>query len=182
MKQLVLPALALTLLTQCQKSAPAPDPAKPEDQLPPAIQTGAGTFGCLIDGQPWTPKGRVGTPNFTLDYDPGYAGGALQVKTYRYPSGSILQGLTFGAANVTRVGTYVFTNVGDNGVSYFDGSKKAPCIRIDNSNPNTYQSGSLTLTRFDLSARVISGTFSFKLYQPGCDTLKITQGRFDYTL
>lgn len=175
----LLVALAL-LLTQCQKKDAGP--TQPEDQLPAATQTGAGTIGYLLNGQPWTPSGHVGTPNFTLDYDPSYLGGALQVKCYRYPSSGILQSLTFGAARVTRVGTYVFTNSGDNGVAYSDGSKTTPCNRFNNLYPNTYQSGSLTLTRFDLSAHIISGTFSFKLYQPGCDTLKITQGRFDYTL
>ncbi|QKG53326.1 hypothetical protein [Hymenobacter sp. BRD67] len=53
---------ALLGLTQCQKSDPSL--AKPEDQLPPATQTGAGTFGCLFNGQPWTPQGYDGYPNF----------------------------------------------------------------------------------------------------------------------
>ena len=38
--------LSLALLTQCSKCKNDPTPAKPEDQLPPATQTGAGTFGC----------------------------------------------------------------------------------------------------------------------------------------
>ena len=52
-------------------------PAKLEDQLSPTTQTGAGTFGCLLNGQPWTPAGYDGHPNFILTYDAGYAGGAL---------------------------------------------------------------------------------------------------------
>lgn len=47
-------ALAL-LLTQCRKNDDAP--AKPEDQLPAATQTGANTFGCLLNGKPWMPSG-----------------------------------------------------------------------------------------------------------------------------
>ena len=35
------------------------DSANPLDQLPPATQTGANTFGCLINGEPFTPKGRL---------------------------------------------------------------------------------------------------------------------------
>jgi hypothetical protein len=185
MKQLLLPALALALLTQCQKSAPAPDPAKPEDQLPPATQTGAGTFGCFIDGQPWTPKGYDGTPNFRLSYDAGYDGGSLQIKAYRYVgngNNKFLQAITFGKGSITKAGVYPFTIATSNGVQYDDTSKSTPCNWYGNPRLLVYQSGSLTLTRFDLSARVISGTFNFKLYQPGCDTLKITQGRFDYTL
>jgi len=37
----------------------------------------------------------------------------------------------------------------------------------------------LEITKFDTRARIISGTFNFKLLQAGCDTLKSTQGRFD---
>ena len=29
----------------------------PEDQLPPETQTGAGTFGCLVNGNVFIPKG-----------------------------------------------------------------------------------------------------------------------------
>ena len=65
---------------------------------------------------------------------------------------------------------------------FFDTKLNSPCNVQRSTNPNAYQSGSLTLTRFDLKAGIISGTFHFKLYQPGCDTLNITQGRFDYTL
>ncbi len=39
--------------------------------------------------------------------------------------------------------------------------------------------GEVIITRLD---RIVSGTFNFSLAQTGCDTLKITQGRFDYTL
>lgn len=70
---LTILSLAAACLTQCHHSDPGP--TKPEDQLPPATQTGAGTFGCLINGQPWTPAGYDGHPNFITTYDAGYAGG-----------------------------------------------------------------------------------------------------------
>lgn len=43
-------------------------------------------------------------------------------------------------------------------------------------------SGTLTITRLDQQAGIIAGTFSFTLAQPGCDTIKVTQGRFDKKL
>jgi hypothetical protein len=171
---------ALLSLSQCKKHDSGP--TKPEDLLPPATQTGAGTFGCLLNGQPWTPQGYSGTPNFITTYDAGYHNGTLQVKCYRYSS-SGLQGITFGATNVIGIGTYPFPLKSENGVSYLDNSKTAPCdIWNGNSTSYTYQAGSLTLTRFDMKAGVISGTFQFRVYKLGCDTLNITQGRFDYTL
>ncbi|MDO7887510.1 hypothetical protein [Hymenobacter cheonanensis] len=170
---------ALLGLSQCKKSDSGP--ARPEDQLPPATQTGAGTFGCLLNGQPWTPSGYDGSPNFVLTYDSGYRGGALQIKCYRYTSNSTFQSIIFGAVNVSQAGTYFFS-IPNNGISYFDTSLVAPCNLQSYSNPGTYRTGSFTLTRFDLKAGIISGTFNFKFAQPSCDTLKITQGRFDYTL
>ncbi len=176
MKRYLLLALQLGLLA-CKKDA-APAPA---EQLPPATQTGAGTFGCLLNGQPWTPSGYDGRPNFILTYDSGYHGGALQIKCYHYTSGSTFQSIIFGAVNIAQIGIYPFSTP-DNGISYFDTSLTAPCNLQSYSTPGTYRTGSLTLTRFDLKAGIVSGTFNFKLYQPGCDTIKITQGRFDYTL
>jgi hypothetical protein len=33
-----------------------------------------------------------------------------------------------------------------------------------------------------LNASIISGTFDFVLAKPGCDTVRVTQGRFDKRL
>lgn len=54
--------LALVLLTQCSECKNDPTPRDPADQLPPATQTGANTFGCLVNGQPYTPSGSNSTP------------------------------------------------------------------------------------------------------------------------
>lgn len=180
MKHLFFTILPLALLLSCQKSTPAP-----VDQLPPATQTGANTFGCLVNGQPWTPSGNNGTPNLRADYDPTYAGGSLQVKAYRYTGAgnNVLQGLTFGATNVTQPGIYSFPLTGPNGISYSDFGAPAPQSYFSTSSGTlTYQKGTLTLTRFDLARGIMAGTFTFTLAQPGCDTLKITQGRFDVRL
>lgn len=79
---------ALLLLTQCSKCKNDPTPADPASQLPPATQTGRNTFGCLVDGQAWTPNGNNGTSNFRLTYDPATAGGDLIIRTYRYDANS----------------------------------------------------------------------------------------------
>jgi hypothetical protein len=45
---------------------------------------------------------------------------------------------------------------------------------------NFIKTGQVTLVRFDSFARVASGRFAFTLYEPGgCDTLRVTNGRFD---
>ncbi|MGI4833322.1 MAG: hypothetical protein ACRYFK_07655 [Janthinobacterium lividum] len=181
MKRLILLVLAVGLLAQCHHADPGP--TSPEDQLPPATQTGAHTLGCLINDQPWTPSKIILTNTLVVTYDSGYLGGALQVKAKRYTgsNSSTLQALTFGAAHVDKVGTYSFPINGDNGVFYTDTGINS-CNEYGIPKTTTYQSGSLVITKFDLTQGIIAGTFNFKLAQLGCDTLRITQGRFDYTL
>ena len=174
---------ALLGLSQCKKKA---DPA-PADQLPPATQTGANTFGCLLNGQPWTPNGNNGTPNLVVTYDPNYANGSLQIKAYRYSKEMTMsQAITIGGAPVRAVGSYplrvYLTNTTPAySVYFFDWNKTAPCNRYDFA-PDLRASGNLVVSRLDLNAGIISGTFEFTLAQPSCDSVKVTQGRFDKKL
>jgi hypothetical protein len=188
MKQLLVPALALALLTQCRKSAP--DPAKPEDQLPPATQTGANTFGCLLNGQPWVPSGGglFSNPNLLITYDPAYKGGNLAITAYRVlDSTSNKQYIGVGGDGINQVGSYPLTTYTTNPIaslrvaSFSDGSKTSPCNEYSSA-PGTKATGQLILTRLDNTQGIVSGTFNFTLSQPGCDTVKVTQGRFDYKL
>jgi hypothetical protein len=164
---------ALLGLSQCKYNDPAP-----ADQLPPATQTGANTFGCLVNGQPWTPQGFNGTPNYSATYDRTYHGGAFDVRAYRISdSGANREYIYVYADSVQGPGNYSLVNV----------KKAAPTYTAVpgcdyNRDPTTYRRGTLTLTRLDLQARIVSGTFEFTLAQPGCDTVKVTHGRFDYKL
>ena len=51
MKKLILLLLTTFTLSCCNKDDDKPQ--NPVDQLPPATQTGAGTFGCLVNGVPF---------------------------------------------------------------------------------------------------------------------------------
>jgi hypothetical protein len=174
--------LALLLgLSHCKKGDSGPiDPAS---QLPPATQTGAHTFGCLLNGQPWMPSGYDNRPNFSVTYDPGYAGGSLTIRAYRYPSGKkSYENIILGGDRIAQVGVYPFVLVGDRKAFFSDHNANAPCDDFSEAPDVTYRVGSLTITRLDLTQGIISGTFSFKLAKPSCDTIKVTQGRFDYKL
>ncbi|TDN37642.1 hypothetical protein E4631_01905 [Hymenobacter sp. UV11] len=172
---------ALLSLSQCKKSDSGP--AKPEDQLPPATQTGAGTFGCLLNGQPWTPSGYDGKPNFITTYDSGYAGGNLAIRVYRLiPSAGTNQYFLISSTSVNKTGVYNFDNNGPAG-AYYNSGINGNCQEYGYYiKSNFSMDGQLTVTRLDQKAGIIAGTFNFKLYQPGCDTIKATQGRFDYQL
>jgi hypothetical protein len=180
MKKLLLPLLALALLTQCRKSNP--DPAKPEDQLPAATQTGANTFGCLVNGQAYLPAGRVGLgSNYSVSYDPTFNSGSLAVRTYNIANQKSKY-LVLGGAGINKIGTYLFGSAQDIGAFFTDDNRSIPCDEYRSMDLNTFSKGTLTITRLDRQAGIIAGTFSFLLAKPGCDTLRITQGRFDYKL
>ena len=182
--------LSLLLLTQCSKCKNNPAPADPAALLPPATQTGAGTFGCLLNGQPWTPSGggALSVPNLYVTYDPTYKGGNLAVTAYRVlGSTTSRQYLGVGGDGISQAGTYPLRTFELNPTtplrvaSFSDGSKTSPCNEYLSA-PGTTATGQLMLTCLDKQQGIVSGTFAFTLSQPGCDTIKVTNGRFDYKL
>ena len=102
--------VALLGLSQCKKTEPAAP--RPEDQLPLATQNGTYAFGFLLNGQPWTPKGSNGTDNYQLVYDPGYRGGSLQIRAYRYlPGQPHSQHVLMTCTPLSKPGTYPLDGV-----------------------------------------------------------------------
>ncbi|WP_310396475.1 hypothetical protein [Hymenobacter sp.] len=170
--------LALLLLTQCSKCK-QDDPA-PLDQLPPATQTGANTFGCLVNGQAYTPKGSNGMSNFYVSYDPTFRGGAFGIETYRVEDKGLTRYLNIDAAPINAVGSYSL-NLGAGEVLYSSGEGSL-CGFMYDSRDVTYRKATLIITRFDKNSRIVAGTFDAVIARNGCDTLKITQGRFDKKL
>ncbi len=133
---------ALLGLSQCKHKNPGP--AKPEDQLPPATQTGAHTFGCLLNGQPWTPSGNDGRQNFRVTYDPSYAGGSLTIRVYQYPNNKIsYQNIILGGDRIAQVGTYPFVLIGDRKAFFADHNLASPCDDFSEAPDLTYRTGSM---------------------------------------
>ncbi|AMJ67044.1 hypothetical protein [Hymenobacter sp. PAMC 26628] len=173
MKALLL--LSLALLLGCKKNEPAP-----VDQLPPATQTGANTFGCLVNGVPWTPQGFDGSSNYSVSYDQNLYG-VIDLRTYRYqqqPTDNY-QYIVIYASDLRGPKSYNLSSSVDTRVSLND--RLTGCY-LNSRDAGTYHKGTLTITRLDLQAGIVSGTFAYTLAKPGCDTVRITQGRFDKKL
>ncbi len=166
--------LPLALLLGCKKSDP-----DPVNQLPPATQTGANTFGCLVNGQILTPQGYNGTSNYSITVDPSYHGGNVDVRAYRY-DGKLLQSIIIGGDSIDKVGTYSLAKI-PRSIFFTDTHLLSGCQNFDGST-GQYRRGTLTITRLDLLKGIIAGTFAFTLYKPGCDSVRVTQGRFDKQL
>ncbi len=172
--------LALLLLTQCSKCKNDPTPNDPAGQLPPATQTGANTFGCLVNGQPYTPAGNNGSSNYAVSYDRAL-GGTFDLTTYRYQrsDANTYQSISLLATRLFSPKTYSLKDSTNTRARF---NSRATGCEFGSQQAGIYCNGTLTITRLDLQAGIISGTFDFTLAKRGCDTVRVTQGRFDKRL
>ncbi|UOQ98671.1 DUF6252 family protein [Hymenobacter sp. 5317J-9] len=170
-KLLLLLAL-LSSLGGCKKD-PAPEPpTDPLSLLPPETQTGRRTFGCLVNGQAWTPAGSpLGGPVLTAQYlNKHLSVVASGLTSDGKSSGGVIQ---IGIDNITTVGRYTLIRRDTSFVSYDD--VRTNCLYY----PNASHPATVEITKLDLPNRIVSGRFSFTLETPGCGRVEVTNGRFD---
>ena len=154
-----------------------------EDQLPPATQTGANTFGCKINGYVFVPKGYSGTgiPNPHVIFDNGLNNlPYLQIDATQYSPANISEGyIIISIGSIRGSGNYASpTNF-----NFFTGWQNI----IGNCHTIAFDStikkwGNATITKYDPSNRIISGSFAYKFKTINCDTIFVTDGRFDFKL
>lgn len=178
MKSLNLPfLLLLTLLsfTSCKKKD-----VKPGEQLPAATMEGKNTFGAMVNGKVWVNKGRPNfyQPNLDVVYDPNYAGGSLDIRAYRKikDNPSVFESMFIGMTQVDHEGVYYWNDTSI-GSAFF--SSEFCDYRTE---PETFREGTLEITKLDMKNGIIAGTFEFTVAKPGCDTIRVTEGRFDKKL
>jgi len=150
--------------------------------LPAATQTGANTFGFLLNGQPWTPQGNNGTANLSIDVDFGFNNGIFTISSYKIVNNNSNSKQTFGVGisdSLNFITSYPKTfTITKNGVLGFSFLQRNGCS-FDYFDTTITRTGSLTITKLDKTNRIIAGTFNAILSQQNCDTVKITEGRFD---
>ena len=170
--------------SQCSKTTVDPN------ALPPETQTGAGTFACKINGKIWNfnnPSGFLNNSPITRwSFDPGIRGGNLEILGFTYDAAGTTETSEldlYGDSLIYKSQIISSRTLNHFAMKYYDfnsvkcqGFSSGPLYDTTN---NFYSSGKLNISRLDQSAKVISGTFNYTIYQTGCDTLKITDGRFD---
>lgn len=168
-KKLLLLLLCLSFLA-CKKN-------KNEEVMPNYSMNGSNTFAAYVNGKLWLPKGRPSTfqKNFDVTYDPGYKGGTLSIVAYRLvkENPAEYEYVTIGMAQVNHAGIYTFDNPEISGVSFYNEH-----CEYDKS-PEVHRRGTLEITKLDLNNGIIAGKFDFTLAKTGCDTIRVTEGRFD---
>jgi hypothetical protein len=153
-----------------------------ENQLPDATQTGANTYGCLVNGNTWIPSGRAAGSgiNATSGGFFGTPDGKRNIFIKAYSSNDYID---VYLKNIYQTGTYLLnknTDVHPNvaypesyGAYFVDGQ--------DYYVTDPTHTGAVIITYADTSTGIVSGTFEMHLYQKNSGKIiNITKGRFDY--
>jgi len=163
------------LSSNCKKSS-----LSELEKLPPATQKKKNTFGCLINGKAWTPKGHLfSQPSLFIIVDPTFNGGDIDLRTYRTAE-SYYESFSIGGVPINSIGTTEISSVSNTRVNYAVISQTdVTCDMYQDA--ALFRKGFISITRYDLVNNIISGKFEVTIFKPnsGCDTIKITNGRFD---
>ena len=176
MKKIITVILLSTLLGASCKKTSTPDPA---DQLPPATQTGANTFGCLVNDKVWIPKGYLGTgsPNPNIKMEIGLNGRPTLTIDTKQISNTTVEGTIFlSIGNLDHLGDYNYSTDLNFlfGWSKYFGQCGTPVF------DSTVQKwGKVKIVKLDNQSNIVSGSFILKFKRPNCDTIFLNDGRFD---
>ncbi len=152
-------------------------------QLPAASQSGANTFGFLLNGEVFIPKGYINpSPNLRVFVDPTFNDGNLDIRVYRIVD-KILVDMSIGSDSIKNVGTYPIKDFTRASVYLAKHTKDLATEYCQVYNGVAYnRNGSISITRYDLINRIVSGTFEVTMVNDACGfgtPINITQGRFD---
>jgi hypothetical protein len=173
---LFLIAICMTVFAvQSCKKTPPPEPDNPWG-LPNATQEGKNIFACRVNGENWISEKGIRK-----------IGGEGVSNERIYVSGNLSEGeLSFERFviniydNVNKEEIFLFNDTILRYVEY--STLNNDCFYKNGgygtSRAKSYE-GKLTLTKFDTINKILSGTFWFNINTDYCDTMKVTDGRFD---
>ncbi len=157
------------------------------EKLPAMTQTGANTFGCLVNGIAWLPNGKksdgwLGKPNLDVYINLGPSFRTFGINAGQY--NNLNSRISFGTSKILQIGEYIydFSNI-DNEINFNYSSSPWGSPTLEYSIPYellTYRKGKFTVTKYDT---IIAGTFEIEFCKSNStDTIRITNGRFDMKL
>lgn len=178
MKNLIPALCFLLLLTACEKDA---------EELPEATQTGANTFGARLDGALWTPQHFTSLGSSTI-LEALYTGsGDLLINARNFKSSPNETEFEIFIKNIAGPGTYPLNQptakypLQSASYGYYIKRKFMP---LNEWMTNATYPGSITISRIDTAAGVVSGTFAFNAacIDSSAGPITVTEGRFDIKL
>ncbi|UKJ06177.1 DUF6252 family protein [Solitalea lacus] len=149
------------------------------DLLPPESHEGKNTFGCLVNGESYLPKGT---------------GGPILTCTYQYIDGFQLHGYYFNlGCGSEKNGKNLGIGIGTNNLEIQEGGIYQ--LKTNVSEESAYASygiftignnqifnplnGELKITKFDYKKQIVSGTFWFDAANDQGERVEVREGRFD---
>jgi hypothetical protein len=145
--------------------------------MPSATQSGKNTFGCKINGKDWIPcTETIGEQKLIIFYD----GDVLQIQARLEKLDPFFtQTVKINSEGIFSEGEYQTPPPPYNGGVFTTSGRGDLCWnRVDQKNSK------IVITRLDLKARIVSGTFEYLNMKSPCDStdiMNITDGRFDMT-
>lgn len=167
--------LLTTTLFACQKDV---------DELPEASQTGTNTFGARINGNFWMPQGFGVVPTTPI-LEANFAGSnSIRINARNFGSSPTETEMEIILFNITGPGTYLLNQTTAKypnhsaSYGYYVERRFTPKYEWITSATHT---GRVDVTRYDKTAKIISGTFEFsaKEMSDATSPLSVTEGRFD---
>ena len=145
------------------------------DCLPEATQTGAGTFGCLVNGEPYFAFGGLnaqyqliqGEYFFLIGFD----------RDVGFPESVNIIG-----NDIQLIGNQAYILSEDSDGNFYG---RVTFTQLENgqfvrNNTDTNNTGILNITKLDQQNQIVSGTFEFEILNPDDgEVYQITEGRFD---
>ena len=174
MKQIFLILTTLLTLSCCSS-----DDEKTET-LPPATQTGAGTFACYVNGKPFIDKSGGYFNCFYQLVDSKYYFG-ISASDDKLFNSNLNWAIGISTTNKTiSEGEILLLLENIEGNAWAGGSFNTSTIGGDASYTNSQYTGELKITKLDFTNHIVSGTFWFNILHPTTGELvQIREGRFD---
>ena len=147
------------------------------ETLPPATQSGKGTFACYVDGKPFIDKSGGW---FNCYYQ------LLEGKYYFnvrgiFPSEDNPRTIAIGTENKSiSEGETLLLIARENGNAWAGGGFRSSDNSSEPSFTSNSNTGELTITKLDFERKIVSGAFWFNIKHPTTGkTIEIREGRFD---
>lgn len=171
MKRILLLLLTTFTLSFCNI-----DDDKPKtelEKLPPATQTGANTFGCLLDGKAFLPGSFPNATNCFYQLVDGEYYFAMAFGNTNFNAINIDVGVGTQKLQIQQNVQYDLFELSDNNAF---GGYNFGTFNYYTTNTHT---GKLTITKLDEINHIVSGTFWFDVIDNNGVVHQIREGRFD---
>ncbi|MDP1811710.1 MAG: hypothetical protein Q8K66_09950 [Sediminibacterium sp.] len=177
---LIIAASFVLLISGCRKNKPV----NPIDQLPPETQTGANTFGCLVNGEVFKPGGAsLSGGSLQCNYQLLPNNGYYFVLIGRYRNNNNGSGSSVGlytdSLNLIEGAKFnLKTRINGNPSASYSFYTSAISLQSYETDGNLYK-GELWIKKLDTVNQIVSGTFWFDAVNTNGQKTKIREGRFD---